>query len=537
MQLGLPFRLVPIAFAPPFPLATSSTCSPTHPSLKRPRSKPCAPSKSRHQPRCQQPPIPAPSSNDFSDWSEEFLTLCSAQLELLQSTIPNVTTVTVFFRRENAASGALEFIPLSTYPAPAPHIWLSHGTAETTSYTSPSPPRVLPGGLPALWMLPDYPFLSPAALDGFVAPDGSLCVPIMFANIVAGSLVLCRPPGFPPGRAWAESDVARVRMVCRSISLASQLEGRSVAAVQASARDAAVMSSVAELLRSTLHQARSPVSALITFGRVLMQKLPLGDANRNLAKSIVVEGFRLDKLLKPLDRAGYALSLPRGEEGEGESEGEVVDEIGVESEGEEVVGDWEEGFQSLAGGEKTMLPRELFWVSDALETVADSCRALAEARGLQFVESVAEDAPPVLGHEAFFRECVYTCIDNALKYTPAGGVVGLYAGASESVSEEVEVIVFDSGAGIGEDEMDIIWERGTRGETGVRAGEGSGSGLGLSIAQSLMKRQGGDITLESPLPSGKMLDMLLTSGVDDRGPGAMFRLTLRRPERSSDSKI
>lgn len=461
------------------------------------------------------PPLPDPDQyvDEYGDWSSEFTTLCQEQLSLIHGTVPNVTSATVFFRREHA-SGDLEFVPLATYPHDQ-RVWISSDTSATAFSTRGS--RVLPGGIPAHWVLPEYPFLDLESQQGVVADDGSLCVPIMFSNIVAGTLCLRRGSSPVSEALWAEADVARVRMVTRTIALAARLEGRWFAAVQQTQEDAEVLRSLGDLVRRTMHQVRSPVTALITFGRMLMQKLPPGDSIRSLAKSIVVEGFRLDELLTPLDMAGERLSLPAGSEQPSLAES-VEDNF---------QGMGEKGFiDGLVKNEA--LPRELLWVSDVLPSVVDSTRILAESKGLQFFTWIDDDAPPVLGHEQSVREIVHNCLDNALKYTPEGGAIGLYACGSATDRNEVEIVVWDTGPGVAADELHAVWEKGTRGSVGLDKGAASGSGLGLAIADDLASRQGGRLTMESPVPPLRLQELAAGSKIVCVGPGTMLRLVLRR---------
>lgn len=484
------------------------------------------------QPPRHQPPKENHSGsrrNEFGDWSEEFTTLCKEQLELLQATIPNVASGTVLFRREHATTGALEFIPVATYPND-PRVWIAHGAIASEPVGS----RVLPGGIPADWILPDYPFLNEEdARLGFVGNDGSLCVPIMFSSVVAGSLVLRRAPAVPKTRAWAESDVARVRIVARSIALAAQLEGRWLAASQALRQDSDVLQSLGELIRGTVHQIRSPITALVTFGRVLLRRLPVGDENRSIAKSILVEGFRLDDLLGPLDEAGDRLQLPAvesaisGEEQIYETwESQFVEgSIGTGQGGDEV------SVIDLVPEEK--LSPELFWISDILLPIAEANEELAEARGRTFVFDIDEDAPPVMGHEKGIREVVHNFLDNAIKYTPRGGVIGMRAGVAPEDPDVVEIVVWDTGPGIGYSEQSTVWHHGQRGAAGLSSDE-SGSGLGLAIAKNLVEHQNGELTLVSPIPSEELSSLLGDKKVEDEedfGPGSLFRVTLRRPGR------
>ncbi|MEJ2562784.1 MAG: sensor histidine kinase [Anaerolineales bacterium] len=84
-------------------------------------------------------------------------------------------------------------------------------------------------------------------------------------------------------------------------------------------------------------------------------------------------------------------------------------------------------------------------------------------------------------------------LNNALRYTPEGGTITLYAGASE---DGVEMRVTDSGPGIEAQELPNVFNRFYRGDKS-RQRETGGSGLGLAIAKSIVELHGGRIRVES----------------------------------------
>eukprot|EP00171_Calliarthron_tuberculosum_P013468 IDg13468t1 len=57
--------------------------------------------------------VGTPPDADYGSWSADFLELCRAQLDLLASSVADVAQAALFFRRENARSGALEFVPVA----------------------------------------------------------------------------------------------------------------------------------------------------------------------------------------------------------------------------------------------------------------------------------------------------------------------------------------------------------------------------------------------------------------------------------------
>lgn len=80
-------------------------------------------------------------------------------------------------------------------------------------------------------------------------------------------------------------------------------------------------------------------------------------------------------------------------------------------------------------------------------------------------------------------------LDNARRYTPAGGSITVELSAGSGVAE---VTVIDTGPGVPDDERHRIFERLVRLDTG-RARDHGGAGLGLSIARALARAHGGDL--------------------------------------------
>ena len=92
-------------------------------------------------------------------------------------------------------------------------------------------------------------------------------------------------------------------------------------------------------------------------------------------------------------------------------------------------------------------------------------------------------------------------IGNAVKYTPEGGNVRIVVTENASNSRQVEVTVTDTGIGIPEDDLPLIWEDFFR-ASNAKAAEIQGTGLGLSIVKDLVKRFEGDIQVKSQTGQG-----------------------------------
>jgi signal transduction histidine kinase len=103
-------------------------------------------------------------------------------------------------------------------------------------------------------------------------------------------------------------------------------------------------------------------------------------------------------------------------------------------------------------------------------------------------------------------------LTNANKYAPEGSEVKL---AASRVGEEIEFAVSDNGPGLGEEELEHVFDRFWRAESGETQSVG-GTGLGLAIAKSLVELHGGAITAHSLPGEGATFRFVLPIAKDGR---------------------
>ena len=116
-----------------------------------------------------------------------------------------------------------------------------------------------------------------------------------------------------------------------------------------------------------------------------------------------------------------------------------------------------------------------------------------------------EDQALVLGDPDRLKQLLLNLVDNALKYTPAGGQVTL---GLEREDKWAKVIVADTGIGIPPEDLPRIFERFYRVDK-ARSREQGGTGLGLSIAQWIARSHGGRIEVASTLGAGSTFTVWL----------------------------
>lgn len=143
-----------------------------------------------------------------------------------------------------------------------------------------------------------------------------------------------------------------------------------------------------------------------------------------------------------------------------------------------------------------------------LHEVADTALSRARLRGRNL--RISADIAPwfVRGEAAALERAIVNLLDNAVKFSPPGGVIEVRLAAGE-------LTVRDHGPGIPGDELPYVFERFWRSPS---ARSLPGSGLGLSIVARTAQQSGGSVAL-SPAPGGGTLAVLRLPGAPTPPPG------------------
>ena len=306
-----------------------------------------------------------------------------------------------------------------------------------------------------------------------------------------------------------------------------------------------------EVLDDVLHQFRNPLTAIRTFGKLLVKRLQPSDRNRTVAESVVRESDRLQDLLTQLSEAVQVPSLPSNptedlrattllmsgtvEQGEanasvsGLKETEDDESVGYRSralegqtiaqqpenysarvaqsralkeqgsvdvtasslEDQQLDADQQDIVRALTGQN---IQLRLHDPMDILEPLLLSAYAIAQERQIVLRLTCQDPQRSAMVDDKALREVLSNLIDNALKYTPPGGKIII-----ESIKEKanfVGIAISDNGPGIPQQDLEHLGERGYR---GVQAQtEIPGSGLGLTIAKQLIEQMQGEMEIFSP---------------------------------------
>ncbi|HKJ71467.1 MAG TPA: ATP-binding protein [Gammaproteobacteria bacterium] len=155
--------------------------------------------------------------------------------------------------------------------------------------------------------------------------------------------------------------------------------------------------------------------------------------------------------------------------------------------------------------EDKRLQREPIALGELAQDVVQKFRLQAEGKGLIFEMRVPAAPPLAEGDIALIERALDNLIDNAIKYTPEGGRVGL---SLEGVADGVAVRVSDTGPGIPEDELPHVFDRFFRGGRSYPE-RPEGTGLGLAIARRILVLHGSDLEVSSQPGQGTTFAFVL----------------------------
>jgi PAS domain S-box-containing protein len=144
---------------------------------------------------------------------------------------------------------------------------------------------------------------------------------------------------------------------------------------------------------------------------------------------------------------------------------------------------------------KLRLALELCPIDRAVAAAVDTIRPAAEAKGVQ-IETHIGSGVDVLADSDRVQQVVWNLVSNAVKFTPAGGVIRV---GTTAAGAGVEVTVEDTGIGIAEQDLPLIFQRFWQAHTGTSR-EFGGLGIGLALARHLVELHGGSISVRSGGP-------------------------------------
>ncbi|HEX5003786.1 MAG TPA: ATP-binding protein [Gemmatimonadales bacterium] len=229
-----------------------------------------------------------------------------------------------------------------------------------------------------------------------------------------------------------------------------------------------------DFVANVSHELKTPLTSISGYTETLLADRPDEKTERQFLETILANAHRMQRLVDDL------LDLARIESGRWQPEITAVEVEGV-----------------------------------AREVWADFV-GRAEGLGVRFATAVGDGAGTVLADPEGLRIVLRNLFDNALRYTPSGGMVTLRGlSAEDGVALQVE----DTGSGIPREHLSRVFERFYRVDPSRSRMEG-GTGLGLAIVRHTVEAHGGRVGVESELGAGTRVTCWFPGGV----PGAVTEL-------------
>lgn len=337
---------------------------------------------------------------------------------------------------------------------------------------------------------------SHSATDKFLLNPNQIVLPLIHEGMMIGVLVTTRDD-----RAWNEQERTQIERVAQSLAIACLLDQKRAWLQQQLHSSQILQEKQQDLLDTLLHQFRNPLTALRTFGKLLIKRLQPGDKNRDVASSIVRESDRLQELLQKFEEV---IDYTSGDLASLRATNKLLVEASSPKQPKPTL--------LLPGSDEAEVD---CYITDILQPLLENANAIATERYLQLIIEIPTQLSVIRANTKALREVLSNIIDNALKYTPERGKILVQAGLEKGSMQGVAIS--DTGPGIPQQDLEHIGERHYR---GVQAQtEIPGTGLGIAIAKQLIEQMQGEIQVISPA-----LDSRIKS---NQTPGTTFIIWLQ----------
>ncbi len=447
--------------------------------------------------------------------SAEFVQLCRTQLSLTASLGASLSVV--YLAEAWVDEEHKKLIPIATYPETSPDDLDIPGLMGLPETLTPISPMLLTTEVTGKTKV-----LMPAVeMDDFSETEVEAEAPwqqrsqkvlaLIQEDVVLGFLVTGRND-----RPWSPEEYAQLQAIAHTLALGCILDQRAQWFQQQIDRQQQLQGQQADTLHNIFHQLKSPLTAVRTFGKLLLKRLLPEDKNYPIANSILRESDRIQELLaqadQTLEQTQSFLSLP------------LTVEVATSTAETSL----------FSNSVLPLLPAcdqlEPLLLSEVLSPLIVSSERSPRNDNWNLKLTYLKTCPPIKGNAKALREVLSNLLDNALKYTPAGGKLYIRVQLAspspvggKTLNSQVGIGISDTGPGIPPEDLEHLFERHYR---GVQVNsEIPGTGLGLAIAKAFVQQMQGEIQVFSPVhPAWVSEDRACT---DNTSPGTTFIVWVR----------
>jgi signal transduction histidine kinase len=297
-------------------------------------------------------------------------------------------------------------------------------------------------------------------------PDTSsphqLILPLIYQGIILGLFAVKRNTN-----SWDESEILQIKDIAQTIALVRFIEQKQQLTQIKLNQIQQLRSIENDHIDDFLHQLRNPLTAIRTFGKLLLKRLLPDDRNYQITENIIRESDRMKELITDFSQ-----------QWDGFNNDEIITLNHNQS--------------SFFLPEKIETLESLD-ITHILNPLINSIKVMAEENNIKVFYQNNDSFPLILSNEKALKEILNNILENAVKYTPDHGKIMI-----ELIQQNQELIIriSDTGYGISEEDQSHVFERHYRGKQ--TKSDISGTGLGLSIVKELCDKIGIKISLISP---------------------------------------
>ena len=197
----------------------------------------------------------------------------------------------------------------------------------------------------------------------------------------------------------------------------------------------------------------------------------------------------------------------------------IEDMLNIQSAGRNlmsVVGDILD-YSELQEGEFEIL-QENYYISSTIYDVINMSMAKKSEKKLELIIDCETDMPSILiGDEQKIRRVIMNLVNNAIEFTSEGCVCIHFGYRKEEYGINLIITVKDTGIGMTKENVENLFQKFSQADMG-RTRKKGGIGLGLAIAQTIVNRMGGFITVKSELGKGSEFKIVIPQKVYDASP-------------------
>ena len=165
---------------------------------------------------------------------------------------------------------------------------------------------------------------------------------------------------------------------------------------------------------------------------------------------------------------------------------------------------------------KTQMDKKVSDINEMSERIVKRLTPVAEVKSITLTLHTKQEVLALVDREKMWQ-VIYNITDNAIKYTPEGGVVNIFV---FNEGDDCRVEIEDNGIGIPDSDINQVFDRFYRVDK-ARSRESGGTGLGLSIVHDLVKLHDGRVFCESKENHGTKFTVIIPKNVKSEQEDAL----------------